>query len=45
MEKDDYEVLVFKILTYLYAILKRKQVFDNAVFTKAVMMIRSIKII
>jgi hypothetical protein len=36
MEKDDYEVLVFKILTYLYAILKRKQVFDNEVFTKAV---------
>ncbi len=32
MAKDDYEVIVFRILTYLYAILKRKTFFDADVF-------------
>lgn len=34
MAKDDYDVLVFKILTYLYACMKRKIVFDALVFAK-----------
>ncbi len=34
MAKDDYDVLVFKILTYLYACMKRKIVFDETVFSK-----------
>lgn len=36
MAKDDYDVLVYKILTYLYACLKGKTVFDCVVFRKAV---------
>ncbi|MBR1450547.1 MAG: hypothetical protein IJ591_02410 [Lachnospiraceae bacterium] len=28
--KDDYNVIVFKILTYLYALLKGKEIFDQA---------------
>ena len=36
MAKDDYNVIVFKILTYLYAVLKRKTVFDINEFKTAV---------
>ena len=36
MAKDDYNVIVFKILTYLYAVLKRKTVFDIKEFKTAV---------
>lgn len=36
MAKDDYDVIVFKILTYLYAVLKRKIVFQNATFQAAI---------
>ena len=32
MAQDDYDVVVFKILTYLYACLKRKTLFDKEVF-------------
>lgn len=36
MAKDDYDVIVFKILTYLYACRKRKIVFDEDVFKAAI---------
>lgn len=36
MAKDDYDVIVYKILAYLYACLKGKTVFDTVVFRKAV---------
>lgn len=36
MAKDDYNVIVFKILTYLYAVLKRKTVFDINEFRLAI---------
>lgn len=36
MAKDDYHYIVFKILTYLYAVLKRKQSFDAVIFKRAV---------
>lgn len=36
MAKDDYNYLVFKILTYLYAVFKRKQSFDKTIFRKAI---------
>ena len=32
MAKDDYDYIVFKILTYLYGCLKRKNSFDKKVF-------------
>ncbi|MDO5015282.1 MAG: YjcQ family protein [Clostridia bacterium] len=32
MAKDDYDVIVFKILLYYYAVLKRKIVFEDATF-------------
>ena len=32
MAKDDYNVLVYKILIYLYACLKRKIAFNETVF-------------
>lgn len=32
MAKDDYEVIMYRILVYLYARLKRKVVFDRSVF-------------
>nr|DAM88885.1 MAG TPA: hypothetical protein [Caudoviricetes sp.] len=35
MAKDDYNVIVFKILTYLYAVLKRETVFDISKFKLA----------
>lgn len=34
MAKDDYNVIVFKILTYLYGCLQRKYTFDNTAFLK-----------
>ena len=36
MAKDDYDVIVFKILTYLYALLKGKEIFDQAKYDKAI---------
>lgn len=36
MAKDDYDVIVFKVLTYLYACLKRKIQFSQAGFDKAI---------
>lgn len=36
MAKDDYDVLVFKILTYLYACLKGKAFYDPDVVEKTV---------
>ncbi len=36
MAKDDYDVLVFKILTYLYACMKRKILFNQATFDRAI---------
>ena len=32
MAKDDYDYIVFKILTYLYSCLKRQNSFDKTVF-------------
>lgn len=32
MAKDDYHVIVYKVLLYLYAVLKRKIVFDKISF-------------
>lgn len=36
MAKDDYEVIVYRILIYLYACMKRKIIFDETVFRKTV---------
>lgn len=36
MAKDDYDVIVFKVLVYLYAVLKKKIVFDELTFSKAI---------
>jgi len=36
MAKDDYDVVVFKILTYLYGCMKRKFLFNKAVFEKLI---------
>ena len=36
MAKDDYEVIVFKILTYLYACLKKGEPIDSRFFCPAV---------
>lgn len=36
MAKDDYHVIAFRILTYLYARLKRKVLFSQESFDKAV---------
>ncbi len=36
MAKDDYDVIVYKILVYLYGCLKRKTVFTQAVFDKTI---------
>lgn len=37
MAKDDYEVVAYKILVYLYAVMKGKTVFEDLVFRKAVL--------
>ena len=36
MAKDDYNYLVFKILTYLYACLRRRCCFESAAFLKKI---------
>ncbi|MST52605.1 YjcQ family protein [Hornefia butyriciproducens] len=36
MAKDDYNVVVFKILTYLYACLKMKALFEDNVFRQII---------
>ncbi len=36
MAKDDYDVIVYKILVYLYGCLKRKTVFNQEVFNKII---------
>lgn len=36
MAKDDYEVVAYKILTYLYACMKGKAAFEKTVFRKSV---------
>lgn len=36
MAKDDYFVIVYRVLTYLYACLKRKILFDEVTFQAAV---------
>ena len=36
MAKDDYDYIVFKILTYLYTCLKRQNSFDETVFRNMV---------
>lgn len=36
MAKDDYDTIVYKILLYLYACLKRKIIFDKTTFFKAI---------
>lgn len=38
MAKDYYDVIVFKILTYLYACIKRKIVFDADIFDATISM-------
>lgn len=35
MAKDDYDTIVFKVLLYLYAVLKRKITFDEQTFYHA----------
>lgn len=36
MAKDDYDVIIYKILVYLYACLKRKILFEKTTFDAAV---------
>lgn len=36
MAKDDYDVIVYRVLVYLYACLKREILFDRAVFDATV---------
>lgn len=36
MAKDDYDVIVYRVLVYYYACLKRKIMFDAAVFDASV---------
>lgn len=36
MAKDDYYVIVFKILAYLYAVLKGKEIFSQQKYDKAI---------
>jgi hypothetical protein len=36
MGKDDYDVIVFKILTYLYAVFKGKEIFEQIKYDKAI---------
>ena len=38
MAKDDYDVIVFKLLTYLYAVAKRKIPYDKHTFDATVKM-------
>jgi len=36
MAKDDYDTIVFKVLVYLYAVMKRKVVFAESAFYHAI---------
>lgn len=36
MAKDDYDVIVYRLLVYLYACLKRKIIYDEITFREAV---------
>ena len=36
MAKDDYEVIVYRMLVYLYAVLKREIAFDAVTFAESV---------
>ena len=36
MAKDDYDVVVYRVLVYLYAVLKHKIIFEEATFRQAV---------
>lgn len=36
MAKDDYDVIVYRVLVYLYAVLKRKTLFEDSTFQAAV---------
>lgn len=36
MARDDYNVIVFKILVYLYAVMKNNRIFDQKEFDKAI---------
>ncbi|MGI6568641.1 MAG: YjcQ family protein [Erysipelotrichaceae bacterium] len=36
MAKDDYDLIVFKVLTYIYAVTKRKISFNKDVFDKTI---------
>ena len=36
MAKDDYNVIVYRVLVYLYACMKRKIMFEKATFQEAV---------
>ncbi len=36
MSKDDYNVIIYKILAYLYGIFKRKIIYDHDVFSKLI---------
>lgn len=36
MAKDDYDVIVFKVLLYYYAVLKRKILFEKVTFEKGI---------
>lgn len=36
MAKDDYYIIVYKILLYFYAVLRRKVVFNELAFNKAI---------
>ncbi len=36
MAKDDYDIIVYRVLVYLYACLKRRILFDEAIFRATV---------
>lgn len=36
MARDDYNVIVFKILVYLYAVMKNNRIFNQVEFDKAI---------
>lgn len=36
MAKDDYEIIVYKILVYYYACMKRKALYDKDIFRKTI---------
>ena len=36
MAKDDYDIIAYRVLVYLYAVMKRKIMFETATFNTAV---------